>query len=155
MLAYSLLPDPCDREGHTQPPADLGERHHVRQPDHFRDPPADAVVQDIDREREVDIDEGVLLSELQIVRVPGCAQNLPDCRRMLFQFIVCLDLLRDLLIPTKRLVPRAIAATISPIFISIVLISFSFLFARVGFPMISLHDFRICPALIEKKPAAC
>ena len=71
----SILPDPCDREGHTQPPTDLGERHHVRQPDHFRDPPADAVVQNVDREREVDIDEGVLLPQFQIVRVPGRAQN--------------------------------------------------------------------------------
>ena len=104
--AYSLLPDPCDREGHTQPPTDLGERHHVRQPEHFCDPSADAVVQDVDREREVDIDERVLFPQLQIVRVPGRAQNLPDRRRMLFQLIVCLDLLRDLLVPAERLIPR-------------------------------------------------
>ena len=49
----------------------------------------------------------------------------------------------------------AIAATISPIFISIALISFSFLFARAGFSIMVLHDFRFCPAVIEKTPAAC
>ena len=64
-VATAPQPVPAD-----QPPTDLGERHHVRQPDHFRDPPADAVVQNVDREREVDIDEGVLLPQFQIVRVP-------------------------------------------------------------------------------------
>mgnify|MGYP002546382828 CR=1 FL=1 len=49
----------------------------------------------------------------------------------------------------------AIAATMSPIFISIALISFSFLFARAGFSIMVLHDFRFCPAVIEKTPAAC
>ena len=49
----------------------------------------------------------------------------------------------------------AIAATMSPIFISIALISFSFLFARAGFSIMVLHDFRFCPAAIEKTPAAC
>ena len=87
-FVHSLPPDVRNRKSHTQPPTDLGERHHVRQPDHFRDPSADALVQNVDREREVDIDEGVLLPQFQIVRVPGRAQNLPDRRRMFFQFIV-------------------------------------------------------------------
>ena len=76
---------------------------------------------------EVDIDEGVLLPQLQIVRVPGRAQNLPRSPPHALS-AYCMSRpspgpARSRGTPSFR---AAIAATMSPIFISIALISFSF-----------------------------